>query len=357
MDIKYNYNLAQPENTKSVYTEYDDVDFKLSLGSSHLVGNTIRVLGNVKHLNKEDSELYLADHSAGASMYIEEVMISFMNRGVIETISNYPRLVSMIGNATKSPDETLNSDSICELKAPNDRLSANFVYTEKGDFSLSLNCCLNNIVSDNKMIDPQKTGDITVTLRLARNANTLYGTDYSANDNAYEIRDLRLSYLTAENVQDTSPVVMRSFVTFDGSVDGSYVSLSTNVSAVCTAVSCSFIKQDKIGQAAYNTHQQEKLPGLESVQFLFNDQSNRYITYEIRDYNEIVERYLESFSRIEGNNLNPLTLDSNNSFGVGVNFKVPIDLRSQKFTTIINSAVSNTDPYIMYFYFHSITTL
>lgn len=362
----YSYAMAQPENTKSAYSEYDTVDFKISFAGKKLVANSLRLLANVNVQGlKEDAVLfteYLADKNIGAHMFIDELQVSTSMSGNIETIHNYPRFIAMLNNATHSANENMNSEATCELRAPTDRIAGDYykgvrvgANKDDVDFSISPDMCLNR-VEGNPLISYSKTGDITVTLRLARNSETLYGPNFGPT-NTYSLSDLRLTYLTVPDDGQVNPVVMRTKLAFNSSVDGTYVSVSSKVPAVCTAMSASFLPTSKVGSLNENTNKQEQLPGVTAVQFLFNDTENRYITYEIRDKNEVIQNYLESFATIEGNRANPAILDSNEAYGIGINFKSAIDLSTQKFTTIINSNVSNTDPYTMYLYFHGLLSL
>lgn len=366
----YEYNLAQPESFRSEYnSDSGNVDFVISFQGKKLVGNSIRLCGNVNFTTLDVTKLYEADKNIGAHQFVSEVNVKTDMSGYIEQNKYNARFVGMLGNATKTINDNLNSQALSELKAPANHIAGDYykgvrllddadpaveLANTPVDFSILLDCCL-NYVEGSPLISYSKTGDIRITLRLARDEETLFGEEFD--DISYSLSDLRLSYMTVPDDGTVQQNILRKKDSFETSIDGTYITVSTKVPSVCTGVSCSFIRTSKLGQYKQNTNQQEEIPGIKSVQFLFNDTQNRFITYEIRDKNEIVERYLESFAEIAGNVMAPDELDADNGFGIGVNFRSAIDLSQQKFTTIINSNVSNTDPYTMYLYFHGIIVL
>lgn len=364
------YNLAEPQNTKtSGYTENDQVDFILSFQGRKLVANSLRLIAEVRvnNLTGEDTKDYqefLADHSIGAHQFIEQIQTSLSNRGNIETIDAYPRFVGMVGQATKTYNEYFNSGDVCELKAPTNRIAGDYYKgvrtstgTESIDFSIKPHFCLNNVEGETN-ISYDKTGDISIRLTLSRVAETFFGNNFTSTNNAYTLSDLRLSYMTVpDDGAKTGTSVLKVKETHQPRIDGSYISISSKVPQVCNGCSASFIKESHRGQDKRNTNQQEELPNIKSLQFLFNDSELRYITYEIKDKPELIERYVDSLNTVSGGNCSPQILSANQAFGVGVSFGQYLNLAQQKFTTIITSDVQSTDPYTMYLYFHGVLEL
>jgi hypothetical protein len=102
----------------------------------------------------------------------------------------------------------------------------------------------------------------------------------------------------------------------------------------------------------YNDCQQMELPNVSAVNFLFNDSENRFITYEIKNNVDLLNRYLEAFgSKVGENDASLQKIEANKAYGIGLGFQGVLDLSTQKFTTQITSDVSNTNPYTAYFYF------
>ena len=66
---------------------------------------------------------------------------------------------------------------------------------------------------------------------------------------------------------------------------------------------------------------------------------------------------MESFADTESNSLSLTKLRASKGFGIGLPFRDFIDLSNQKFNVQITSDVDSNAPYIMYMYFHSMTTV
>ena len=359
------YNLAQPENQKDLYQEYDTVDFKISFENKKILANSIRLLGNVSYSTLlTTNESVKLDSMVGAHCFIDEVLTSTVQQGLIESVSEYGRYVGMLCKATATADEMINSNYAAELKSPADVISADLLKgqqlvgaeVEEADFSIKPYFCLNQVEGD-QAISYKKTGDITISLRLVRNQDTLYGPDFDSSVYQYSLSDLRLTYITVPDDGKAGKHVLRTKTCLQNTIDSTYMSLSSKVPAVCSGVSMSFLRSDRLGTDVYNHFQCMMVPNLESLQFLFNDSENSYITYEIRDNVEVLEKYLESFDDVEGNKAQLVKLSANKSYGVGLRFGSLIDLSNQKFTTIFNSAVDNTTPMTVFMYFHGVTQL
>ena len=89
---------------------------------------------------------------------------------------------------------------------------------------------------------------------------------------------------------------------------------------------------------------------------MFNDSTNEYISFIMKTDVEMIDRYLDSFKDIDSNNASLVKLKANKSYGIGLDFGAGkyIDLSNQKFNIQIQSAISSSDPYVMFCYFHSI---
>ena len=153
-----------------------------------------------------------------------------------------------------------------------------------------------------------------------------------------------------------SPVFLQTKLSIKQTVGSNFVNLATKVPAVCNSVSCSFLKQSNENQPQPNTLQLEKLPGVKQVSFMFNDTTNEYISFLIKNQVELLDRYLGSFMDTGSNNTSLTKLKANKSYGIGLDFGKGkyISLANQKFNIQIQSNVSSTDPYVMFCYFHSI---
>ena len=87
---------------------------------------------------------------------------------------------------------------------------------------------------------------------------------------------------------------------------------------------------------------------------MFNDSFNQFVSFEINDRVDMLRRGLESLSTGGKNSAQLQKLSCNEGFITGLNWNSYIDLSNQKFNINITSNIDNTEPYIMFSYFHSI---
>jgi len=376
MDNTIHYASVLPENNKDFFEEFDNIDFVLShegralnLGSCRLQGVVdVTYNGNplssaTDNANEKDIKL---DGLVGAHSFCESWTCE-MNGQIVENITSYPRYVKMVMAGTNGVDDMNNASQVCELKAPYDPMTnmalkgvlggegATNTTTLLPDFSIRPSVCVN---SGRGMLPYQKSGDIRLTVTLARVFAALYGNDVDANVN-YRLRDLRLVYTTSPEPSDMSErVMLRTKLNIKQSIQSSFSNVQTKVPAVCTAMSASFQTQANENQGQYNNNELNAVPNLKQTQFLFNDSTNTLITYLIKNNVEVIGRYIDSFADTGRNAMSPVKLADNNGFGVGLNFGgEPIDLSNQKFSVQLSSDISSATPMIIYMYFHSMIEL
>lgn len=379
MDDTIHYASVLPENNKDSFTEFDNVDFVLShegralnLGSVRLQGVIeIKYQGNALSsttvvdgtaVNVKDIKL---DGMVGAHSFCESWTCE-MNGQIVENVTSYPRYVKMAMTATNGVDDMNNASQVCELKAPYDPMTNMILQGEIAgegatnptillpDFSIRPSICVN---SGRGVLAYSKSGDIRLTVTLARVLAALYGLDVN-NQVTYGLRDLRVVYTTSGEPQSSEPVTLRTKLNIKQSIQSSFSNVQTKVPAVCSAMSSSFQVQANENLGIYNNMELNAVPNLTQTQFLFNDSTNTLVTYLIKNNVEVIGRYIDSFVDTGRNALSPVKLADNNGFGVGLNFGgEPIDLSNQKFSVQLSSAISSAEPMIIYMYFHSTISL
>ena len=369
------YHSVLPQNKKDTYTEFDIVDFELDFAGRKMLGNTLRIKANVK-INSTGDTLILGDDDVnidqfvGGHSFFDSITTEAQTVGVIENLVEYPRYVRMSGEAMLDKSDLFNSEHLCEMKFASKEFgrsmlaggrlmevvtTGNAGNDQTGlDFSIKPMFCLNRIsTNDNtNMVSFTKTGSIRISLKLARNANVLFGSNVTADYN-YKLENLELCYTSIPDDGKSNKVMMRTKLNIKQSMNSKFANISTKVPAVCNAVSCSFQQQSREGQVAFNSCQTERVPNITELQFIFNDSQDQYVTYQIKDLSEIAKRYLESFADTGHNSTQVKYLMNNEGFGIGLNFKDNIDLSRQKFNVQMSSDITNNQPYIIYLYFHS----
>ena len=380
----YGYSRIQPMNTKATYEEFDVVDFTISIpeGRSLLLGS-VRLEGEVDvvandtitldrttavgsvQANNLDIKL---DSDAGAHGFIEVCTTSMMG-GVVESLGDYGRYVKMSSVAmTRSNGDNNNSSNVCELKAVNDEATNNLLkgelvatdpdlttrptngnFRSSPDFSIKLRNVLNGGRGE---LPARKSGDIQVSLSLARNFASLYGINMGSNIK-YQLKDLRLTFNHVPDSGDNEPVVMRRKLNVKQSLTSANSSVNVNVPAVCDSFSASFQVQSQENTPKNNNYTLHTPPNLTQVQILYNNSNASLISYVIRSIPELIDNAIDSFVDADKNSLSTSRLANLNGFMLGQNFDDEVNLASNKLTIEIDSAISNLVPLVMYMYFHS----
>ena len=366
-----------PENyLPNGYGEFNNVDFVLTFEGATLDLGSLRLLADLEvvtgatGLTLDDPTNYTKDirydNMVGSHSFVESIQTE-INGEIIESITEYPRMVKMLNTATQSQTDLMNASNVCQLKVPFDNLSNavlkgekvknndNVVIRRNPDFSCKLKMCLNSV---NDSLPYSRSGEVRVTVNLARNFSALYGSDVDSTTK-YTLKNLRLSFTShPDDGTHDEPIPVRTMSNIKQSIQSSFANVSSKVPAVVSAVSCSFNYQSDENTPLNNNLALVKIPLVSQVQWLFNDSSNEYVSYVVRDNVEIVDRYITSFKDMGVNSMSLQNLTDNNAYGIGLNFGGDmIDLRNQKFNTQIQSGLSSATPLIMFMYFHSVSSV
>jgi len=173
----------------------------------------------------------------------------------------------------------------------------------------------------------------------------------------YRLKNVRVVFTSVPDSGDMSPAILRSVASLKQAVGSSFMNISSKVPAVVDAVSCSFITQANESELMYNNNVQERPPNITDLQFLFQDSTNSYVTYQIRDDAEIIDRYLESFGKTGYNNASLVNLKANSAYDIGLSFGSFIDLSNKKFNVQLQSGTSSLNPNVIFLFFHTIKEL
>lgn len=369
-----------------VHSENDTVDFilthegeSLELGSIRLEGE-LQIRNNNDKLTKnanEDKDIVI-DRWIGAHAIVENIQTE-ISSGLIENVSHYGRYVKMRAVGEKSMPDLGDGSNSCELRAqsrllmsralagvvpqnqPPKAVTDDDVIVRDPDFSFKPDIALNSRKGE---LPYRRTGDVRISVILNTNAGVTYGLD-SSNLTTYGVKDLRLTYRTKPDDGSAPPSVeLHSKIGINQSLQSNLANVQAQVPAVCRSVSCSFQKQIQINSSAFNNYTTEQLPQLESLQFLYNDSTNKGVSYLIRDNVDAVDRYIDSFEDTGSNNMSRNNQSNNEGYGIGLNFDDDIDLTRQKLNIqiktgdgTIGSGIQATDPLVMYMYFHSVISV
>lgn len=372
MSVPFLQHSVLPENSASTYTEFDNVDFLCTFEGRKMLGNSVRLVGDLRVKDAgtdidRTKQVYL-DPQVGAHSFIETVATTFQTKGQIENLTGYARLVGMTEDGTLDPLSQMNSENKCELKAPKKEMTllemigentgATTSINDKCSFSVRPMFVLNatsGVGSNDTSISYKKTGAIRVVFTLARVFNALQGADVDSNI-TYELSNLRLEYTSVPEDNVANKTFHRIKYHIRQTVLSSRSNVSSKVPAVVSGVSCSFVRASEENDGASNGLARQFLPLIDQLSFLFNNNTNEYISYKLDDREEILMRYIESMRNTGQNSMSLRNLKANESFGVGLYFGGEmVDLSNQTFNVSIVSADNsiNTNPLSMHLYFHS----
>lgn len=368
------YHSVECQNVKDEYQAGETLDFEITFENRNLLANTIRLEGDLR-VKQNNANVTMAnnikmDSRVGAVGLIESISCETQQQGLLESIQDVGRLARMVADATMTENDYFQSTSVCELKTGNEQLSQALllgidnipsgnnatVVNLDNNFSMMLPFCFNRVSGDTT-IGYNKTGTIRVSINLSRVFGFLYGG--ADGTTSYSLKNVRLCYksLPQGTKSGGSKSVMRTHISLKSSVASQFANISTKVPAVCDSVSVSFQQQNREFTASHNNHDTEELPSVKEVQFLFQDSTNTYVTYQVRDRTDVLHKYLESLGSKGSNDARLLSLKANQSYGIGLRLPRPLDLSNQKFNIQIDSNVSSANPYIAYLFFHSFLEL
>jgi len=224
--------------------------------------------------------------------------------------------------------------------------------------SVALKCCLNRPIQGN-FLDFAKTGSIRVQVKFARNVSVLSGVDSgtaSFPSPNYTLSNLRCVFKSV--IAQNQPTVLQRVLSMNQSLESNNSTVSTSVPAVVNAVSAVFLTQSRENNYLFNNFALERPDNITNIQMNYNDTTNAYQTFRLDNQQEILSNYLESLRSAGINDAKLNKVDSNDCFGAGIDFKENIDFSSgNKFSLQIESGIDNSQPVILFLYFHSLVSV
>lgn len=368
------YSQVEPDAKKSTYEEFDTMDFVINVGQGKaLVKNSCKLVGTVRLCNTGNTQAtndIRLNHNIGIHAVVDSTQVSFANgpkAGVVENLQNYARLVRMVETGTEDINDLCNASNLVELKGPSAKLgeaiqqrrvtlnTGGATISTDRDFVCKLQICLNKMDGDN--LPFEKTGAIRVSVNLAKNLSALEGGLAGSAAN-YKLSNVRLAYNSMDAPKGASQTVMRSAYNFKSSVLSSTANISARVPAICDAVSISVQRQDRESVNVLSNYGLEEPRNFKSIQYMFNDSTNQYISYVIESKEEALEKGIESLVSTGHNGVfNAGRLQRNNNWIAGLPFNGFVDLSNQRFNVQLVSDIDQNNPHNIYMYFHSLMSM
>mgnify|MGYP003650013878 FL=1 len=380
MSNQYLQHRIFPLNTASKYEQYTNVDFRLSFPGRKMVANTMRIEGRFNvyknstpdRLSDTDAKSYF-DNMVGINAVFQDLTTTTANQGNLELITEAPRYSKMVSSSMATENDMGNSHNSCELRNRTLVLSNRMMRGEKFDFQadgdLAQNgmsfstkpiCCLNSAMSAGNLpeVKYSTTGDITFSIRLARNEAVFFGSDVetarAAGDNYnYDLSELSVVFSSVpDDNQPQMPITLATVLNVRQSIQSTFSNISVNIPSMSNGCSVSFLKQSEENNYKFNNTRLERPLKVSQVEYLFNDATNKYITFNLKSQTEILGRYLDSMGNSKVNNFSTSLIKANEAYGVGIPFNQYLDLSVNKFGINITSGISSAEPLVAYLYFH-----
>ena len=388
MSDSIRYISLEPVNLKTTYGEYDTIDFDVVFAGRKLRLNNIRFAatiatpngGQTGSLKTQNSQTdFQLDPLTGAHSFIDSIATEFSNAGrnsgTVESLQEYPRYAKMYYSGTQTTDGQMGSACAPELRCSSGKVSniilrggqagkpdgETFIATnphELATFAVRPRFLLNSASSQNgePTLSERQVGSVRISIRLARFANVFNGASAIAEITSYALSNVRLLYQTYADDGTDSPLICRTKANIKQNVNGNAITLNARLPIKANSMTASFFPVADMNSAQKNTLALPEPPAITRLEFSFNDSTNSYISYELRDRNTILQRAIQSLNPMD--ETNALSLDvikAGDFYMLGLGWDQFIDLSRQKFSLLLNSGIgsSGTD-YTIYSYFHGI---
>ena len=186
---------------------------------------------------------------------------------------------------------------------------------------------------------------------MAADRHALFGGLDTAN---YVLTDVVCRYTTIPDDGKDEPILMRSYVNVVSSMQSTSTTVSARVpSQQVNSLTISVAEQAHVQSAEYNSSALESLPLWDSVEYMFANSLQNYITYRITDAGDALERGLASMESAGHNQVSAKTLKANKGTIYGLDFGEFVDLSKQSFQInfkILDSTITqNARDIFMYF--------
>jgi len=377
-----------PTSASESYTPNQTVDFHLQVPGRKIINNSVRIEGTVTVFRSDgvaiitQADNVKLDAFTGAHAFIAQISSEVESKGMIETLNNYPRYVSVAAKASMSPDDTLSmkmqAEMRCGGRSDNGKYALQRVVTrsqsvagtapavtdsEPASFSIKPMCAINRASGNDYSFD--RLGFMRLSLILAQSRDAIFGFDSTTlagtvaerKPCTYTLSNLALRFSTIPEDGDSSPALYRSYFSTVNSISSTASSFVSRVpSKRVNGVTCVFIKQSDARAFDQNSQELQVVPQFDSTEFLFANSVSSGIEYRITDDHEAIERGIQSLSSTGHSNVSVQTLQSNDCYVIGYNFDSYMDLSQQLFSQrlVLNSTTITQEPLDCTSYFGSL---
>ncbi len=368
-----------PSSSSEQYNPNQTVDFHLQVPGRKIINGSVRIEGTVSAVNSLGDPIVFADSCqldafVGAHAFLQQMSTEVESKGMIETLQQYPRYVSVSSKASMSQDDTLSLNMQAELrcggKSDNGKYALQRVVdrTDGGgtinltdsvdpSFSIKPMVAINRASGNNYSFD--RLGFMRISAILSQSRNAMFGLDGQtpALPCTYTLSNLAIRFSTVPEDGDSSPMLCRSYFSTINSISSTNSSLVSRVpSQRVNGVTVAFIKQADSRSASSNTTALQRIPQFISTEYLFANSVSGGIEYTISDESESIQRGIDSLSMTGHSNVSAQLLQANDGFLLGFAFDSYMDLSQSLFSQrlVIGDTSVSSSPFDAVSYFHSV---
>ena len=367
-----------PSSSSEQYNPNQTVDFHLQVPGRKIINGSVRIEGTVSAVNSLGDPIVFADSCkldafVGAHAFLQQMSTEVESKGMIETLQQYPRYVSVASKASMSQDDTLSLNMQAELrcggKSENGKYALQRVVdrTDGGtialtdsvdpSFSIKPMVAINRASGNNYSFD--RLGFMRISAILSQSRNAMFGLDGQtpALPCTYTLSNLAIRFSTVPEDGDSSPMLCRSYFSTTNSISSTNSSLVSRVpSTRVNGVTVAFIKQADSRSASSNTTALQSIPQFISTEYLFQNSVSGGIEYVINDEGEAIQRGIDSLSMTGHSNVSTQLLQANDGFLLGFAFDSYLDMSQSLFSQrlVIGDTSVSSSPYDCHSFFHAV---
>lgn len=364
------YHSVIPENNKTLYSEFEVVDFICQFPGRRMNLNSVRLEGSLlcKDENGDEltDEIAQMDKFTGAHNLFESIQ-TFVNGQSVDMVHNYPRVVKMITASSENQADMNNASNVCELKTGSDEVATEFLRKEKIpsqhtvdvnreiDFSMKPMIAVNQCYSSRRSISSEQVSEVRFSVTVNRNNSIYFGNDV-VDGYTMEIRDLRLTFTSFPDDGITNePILMKKRMSLKQSFESSTAQLNFNYPMEANKIYGSFLVQSSENQPKENNVALNKPTNVERLSFFWNNSTNEYVGYQLRSDAEIIERGIDAVGDTGRNALSYANIHNNNGYIIGLNLGEYLDMMSTKMSVVLES--QQASPMLLFMVSEGILTL
>ena len=382
MDLKY-HDIKPSNDIKGTqgFSEYNPINFNLVAPGRKMLAGSLRIAGKLivntantglAGTRKTSTDNIYLDNKIGAHAVFSSFQVEISSgpkAQVLENLSEYPRYVNLLEVSSRKELDSCSLRDSAELRGAfeangsinieqqfTNSANANCIADEDPSFCITPHICFNKMMGDSYSFS--SNGSIKIACNLARTVNALYGKDMSGAVN-YSLHNVRLLFTSIPDDGKQGKMIMSSYDMVKSTMVSSQVNVQCTVpSRAVKSVSVVFLRQKQESDLQLNTNELQQLPQFDEVSYSFQDTLTNYVTYNIRDLGDAMERGIESVPnhRVDHNSGQPQQRAAGRGYILGTDFDNQVlNLSEQKFGFICKSKFQqmSNDQRLVYLFFHS----